>query len=177
MNKPILVTGLAVTAALTIVFALSFGKDPRKVDSPLIGRAAPSFKLVPVSGGEPVTFESIRGKPLILNFWATWCRPCVDEHRVLTNAARSSADGVQFLGIVYEDTQERILDFLRRAPSNYPTLVDDAGKTAIAYGVYGVPETFFISADGVIVAKHEGPLDPMTLAAYRRKLTQYGAAK
>jgi cytochrome c biogenesis protein CcmG/thiol:disulfide interchange protein DsbE len=77
---------------------------------------------------------------------------------------------VQFLSIVYEDTEERIRDFLRRSGGLYPTLVDDAGKSAIAYGVYGVPETFFIDETGTIVAKHEGPLDANTLRGYLRKV-------
>lgn len=176
MNRPILFGGLAVTGLMVLVFALSFGKDPHKVESPLIGRVAPSFELpvLPdVPGAEShtrVSIESLRGTPVILNFWATWCRPCVSEHGVLRDAARDTSDGVKFYGVAYEDTDENIRDFLKRAGSGYPTLVDEGGKAAIAYGLYGVPETFFIDAKGTIVAKHEGPMDPMTLAEYRRRL-------
>lgn len=176
MNKPILFGGLAVTAALVVLFATSFGKDPHKVDSPLIGKVAPSFDLpvLPEVPGTPstqrVSLASLKGKPVILNFWSTWCRPCVAEHGVLREAARYTGDGVQFYGVAYEDTDERIRDFLKRSGQGYPTLIDEGGRTAIAYGLYGVPETFFIDAQGVIVDKFEGPLDPMTLAGLRSRL-------
>jgi cytochrome c biogenesis protein CcmG/thiol:disulfide interchange protein DsbE len=179
VNKPLLFVGLGLTAAMVILFATSFGKDPRKVDSPLVGRPAPAFEL-PVLPDKPgsteprqtVSLASLRGTPVVLNFWASWCRPCVTEHGVLREAANNTSDGVKFFGIAYEDTDERIRDFLRRAGQGYPTLVDEGGRAAIAYGLYGVPETFFIDAQGTIVAKHEGPLDPLTLAGYRRRLVE-----
>jgi len=76
---------------------------------------------------------------------------------------------VQFLGVVFQDSEEKILGFLRQRGSSYPTVVDDRGKTAIAYGVGGVPETFFLDANGVIVAKHSGPLTSDILQANLRK--------
>jgi cytochrome c biogenesis protein CcmG/thiol:disulfide interchange protein DsbE len=78
---------------------------------------------------------------------------------------------VRFLGVVYEDTEERIRAFLKRSGAAYPTLIDEAGKTAIAYGVYGVPETFFIDAQGQILFKHAGPLNHQSIESYLRKLT------
>ena len=170
MNKTVLAAGLGLTLPLLVIFALSFGKDPHKVASPLVGRNAPAFQLQPLGGGTPVSLASLKGTPVVVNFWATWCQPCVQEHHVLQRGFETYGKDVQFLGIVYEDTEDRIRDFLRRSGGAYPTLVDDAGKSAIAYGVYGVPETFFIDADGTIVAKHEGPLDANTLRGYLRKV-------
>src|SRR5262249_49409619 len=128
--------------------------------SPLIGREAPPFALRPLDGGSPVTLAPYQGKPTVVNFWATWCEPCKAEHGVLRDASRLMGSRVNFVGIVYEDEPPAIHEFLDRNGSGYPTLVDEAGKTAIAYGVYGVPETFFLDASGKIVAKYEGPLSP-----------------
>lgn len=170
MNKTILAAGLGLTVPLLVVFAVSFGKDPHKVESPLVGRSAPAFQLRPLDGGSPVSLAGLKGTPVVVNFWATWCGPCVQEHHVLQRGFESYGRDVQFLGIVYEDTEDRIHEFLRKSGGAYPTLVDDAGKSAIAYGVYGVPETFFIDAEGTIVAKHEGPLDADALRGYLRRV-------
>jgi cytochrome c biogenesis protein CcmG/thiol:disulfide interchange protein DsbE len=90
--------------------------------------------------------------------------PCYEEHAVLVAAAREAGDSVQFLGVIYEDDEERVGDFLSRQGSAYPSLMDDDGKTAMSYGVYGVPETFFVNAQGQIAAKYTGPLHPQALA-------------
>jgi cytochrome c biogenesis protein CcmG/thiol:disulfide interchange protein DsbE len=161
----VLAAGLAIAFPLLAVLVLNLGRDPRSVRSPLIGRRAPSFTLVPVGGGSPISLESLRGRPAVINFWATWCVPCFEEHAALTAAARALRDDVQFLGVVYEDEELGTQAFLRERGSAYPSLMDADGKTAIAYGVFGVPETFFIDASGRIVEKYVGPLDRGTIAA------------
>jgi len=173
MNKTVLIIGLALTAPLVWILAQGFGKDPHKIDSPLVGRPAPTFSLRQFQGGDAVGMKP--GRPTVVNFWATWCRPCVAEHGVLTAAAQRHRAGVDFLGIVYEDTEERIGDYLKRSGAAYPMLIDEAGKTAIAFGVYGVPETFFITGDGTIMYKHAGPLTPRALDAYIARLTGAGS--
>ena len=138
--------------------------------SAVAGEAAPDFTLRDING-QQVSLSSYKGKVVLLNFWATWCRPCVAEHGVLTAAATRYKGQVRFLGVVYEDTEARIKAYLKRSGAAYPTLIDEAGKTAIAYGVYGVPETFFIGADGNIKAKHAGALTPQSLEGYLRQIT------
>jgi cytochrome c biogenesis protein CcmG/thiol:disulfide interchange protein DsbE len=110
----------------------------------------------------------------VVNFVATWCRPCVAEHHILVAAAKKWGDRVRFLGVVYEDTDANILKFLKRGGSAYPTLVDVGGRTAIAYGVYGVPETFFISPAGTIDDKHAGPV---SMARLNRGIAAAARAK
>lgn len=167
VNRAVLVAGLAVVVPLILLLVLNIGRNPHAVSSPMLNKPAPDFALRPAGGGPAVSLASLRGKPVVLNFWATWCVPCFEEHGVLTEAARLHP-GVHFVGVIYEDEEERVNGFLSRQGKAYPSLMDPEGKTAIAYGVYGVPETFFIDAGGQIVSKYVGPLRPDTLAGYLR---------
>src|SRR6266568_2959853 len=134
MNRTVLIIGAVLTAALVAVLFLALGKDPQAIDSPLVGRVAPDFALKAVGTGETIDLAKYRGKPVVLNFWATWCHPCWDEHPVLTENAQMLGDRVQFVGVVFQDREDKITDFLRQRGWAYPTLVDQNGKTAIAYG-------------------------------------------
>jgi cytochrome c biogenesis protein CcmG/thiol:disulfide interchange protein DsbE len=162
VNRTVLVIGLVILAAIVVVLCAGLGKDPQHIDSPLVGRIAPPFALQAVGTHETIDLDKLRGKPVILNFWATWCGPCYEEHPTLVANARAMPE-VQFIGVVFNDTEEKIESFLSQRGSAYPTLLDANGKTSIAYGVGGVPETFFINPRGQIVAKFEGPLSTEAL--------------
>jgi cytochrome c biogenesis protein CcmG, thiol:disulfide interchange protein DsbE len=170
VNRRVLLLGLVVVACLLGVLLLNLGRDPHSIRSPLIGRPAPPFALVPVGGGAPLTSESLRGRPVVLNFWATWCAPCLEEHETLQRAAAALGRDVQFLGVVYEDEEDRVKAFQQRYGATYPSLLDPEGNAAIAYGVAGVPETYFIDAAGVIRAKYAFPLTPETVAENLKKV-------
>jgi cytochrome c biogenesis protein CcmG/thiol:disulfide interchange protein DsbE len=169
MNRTVLIVGAIITAAIVFVLVAGLGKDPRAIDSPLINKPAPPFALKKAGSDEIVDVSQFRGKPLVINFWATWCGPCWEEHPVLTASARELEGQVQFVGVVFQDDETKILDFLRQRGYAYPTVIDDRGRTAIAYGVGGVPETFFLDAKGTIVAKHDGPLTADLLRTYVTK--------
>ena len=169
MNRTVLIIGLIVAAALVIVLFFGLGKDPTAIDSPLIGRPAPDFALKEVATGRVIDLAQLRGKPVVLNFWATWCGPCWEEHPTLVANARALQPNIQFLGVVFQDTPDKIQNFLNQRGQAYPTVVDDAGKTAIAYGVGGVPETFFLDKNGTIRAKYVGPLDSSLLQSNLQK--------
>ncbi len=173
-NKRLWVLGLGalLVVPLVVVLYLNLGRDPHLIRSPLIGKPAPPFTLRPVGGGAPVTLESLRGRPVVVNFWATWCMPCLQEHPHLQAAARRFGDQAVFLGVVYEDEERAVMQFLARYPSPYSTLMDPQTRTAIAYGVQGVPETYFIDRQGVIVAKYAAPMDVETIS---RLVDQAGA--
>jgi cytochrome c biogenesis protein CcmG/thiol:disulfide interchange protein DsbE len=168
LNRSVLIVGIVIAAAVILVLYLALGTDPQAIRSPLVGQVAPSFALREAGANRTLDLTSLRGKPVILNFWATWCGPCYIEHPVLVESSRRLGSDVQFIGVVFDDTEEKILKFLRENGTSYPTVLDDNGKTAIAYGVGGVPETFFIDASGKIVTKHTGPL---STADIQQKLT------
>ncbi len=165
MNRTVLAVGALIALAVIGVLFLGLGKNPNQIESPLLGRVAPSFALREVGTGQTIGLEQFRGKPVIINFWATWCGPCYEEHPVLVANARNLGSSVQFVGVVFQDTEEKIQRFLNERGSSYPTVIDEAGKTAIAYGVGGVPETFFLDSTGKIVAKHDGPITTDDLRA------------
>jgi cytochrome c biogenesis protein CcmG/thiol:disulfide interchange protein DsbE len=172
VNRKVLLAGLAVVLPMVGLLLATIRRDPNPSlqRSPLVGRPAPPFLLVPVGGGPPVSLESLRGRPVVLNFWATWCVPCFQEHPVLLRAAREVGGRVQFLGVIYEDEEERVKAFLSEEGAAYPSLMDAEGRTAIAYGVFGVPETYFIDAQGAVADKHVGPLDEEAMAQSLRRI-------
>ena len=172
MNRKVLLIGAVIAAAVIALLFFALGKDPQHIESPLIGHPAPAFALKEAGTGRTVDLTQYRGKPIVLNFWATWCMPCFQEHPVLNQAAQIYGNDVQFLGVVFDDTEPKILNFMRQNGSTYPTLMDQGGKTSIGYGVGGVPETFFIDRTGVVVAKFEGPLSPEMLQSYVARITK-----
>ena len=171
MNRTVFIVGVAITLALVAVLFVGLGKDPAEIKSPLIGKPAPPFTLKAVGTGQTIDINALRGKPVIVNFWATWCVPCYQEHPVLVENARRIPN-VQFVGVVFNDTEDKINEFLRERGSSYPTLLDQQGKTAIAYGVGGVPETYFLNRQGVIVAKFTGPMTTEILQSNLAKAMQ-----
>lgn len=163
-------TGVAAVLLILLGFAFAgrFGEDPRLVDSPLIGDPVPEMALEDLEGGDSLAFTDLRGEVVVVNFWASWCIPCRTEHRVLTSAAAAYADeGVRFVGVVYQDSESaaiRFLDELGRG-TNYRYLLDPGSRAAVDFGVFGVPETFFVDREGQIVHKIAGPVDTERLTA------------
>lgn len=169
-NPWVLGIGAAVVLPLLALFWVSFGNDPRALPSVLEGRPAPAFELSDLDGN-PVSLAQLAGTPVVLNFWSTWCGPCKQEHPVLLQAARNNPD-VKFFGVIYADDPEKAKRYLAAAGTSYPHLVDQTGHAAIAYGVAGVPETFFIDASGRIVHKQVGPVDGQLLAMLLGRMKQ-----
>jgi len=165
------VAAAAACAALIWVMAANFGKDPHEVPFMLSGKPAPAFTVDEIGSGQSRTLASYAGKPLVVNFWASWCEPCKAEHPVLEWGARNFASQASFIGVVFEDTEDNAKDFLQRNGQAFPQMLDSTGRMAVDYGCSGVPETYFIDAKGTILTKHIGPIDPRTLADYIRKLS------
>jgi cytochrome c biogenesis protein CcmG, thiol:disulfide interchange protein DsbE len=144
--------------ALVIVLALGLQLNPREVPSPLIGKPAPHFELPRLDAPDRTFSQNdMLGKVWVLNVWASWCPPCLVEHPVVTELSKS----VPVVGLNYKDAREDALPWLKRNGDPYQLSVyDAAGRIAIDYGVYGVPETYVIDRRGVIRYKHIGPLTP-----------------
>lgn len=158
-----------VAVPLLVVLALGFGHDPHAVPSMFEHKPAPAFSLRTLEG-KTVRLDSLRGAPVVLNFWATWCYPCQAEHALLQRAAAQYGDKVHFIGLIYQDDAERMRQHLAGRANVYPQLEDPGSVTAIDYGVGGVPETFIIDAQGVIVHKQSGVLSPGILFGTLDKL-------
>ena len=173
---------IAVLAALPFVALLGFGltRDPRAIPSPLPGRAAPSFALPVMKNGEvssdTIRLADLRGEIVVVNFWASWCLECRYEHRPLSDVAEEYAGkGVRFVGILYNDQPGRGDAWIREmGGQSYPSLVDRGTRTAIDFGVYGVPETFIVDANGVVAYKHIGPITEQQLV---RKIEEVRAQR
>jgi cytochrome c biogenesis protein CcmG/thiol:disulfide interchange protein DsbE len=164
MNRKVLLGGLVVSVPLLLFLALGFRSNPNEIESPLLGRPAPVFQLNDLDN-QLVNLQQFAGRPVVLNFWATWCIPCVAEHETFRLAARRYGARVSFLGVVYQDEVPAIRGFLQRYGSWGPTLLDPDVSVAIAYGVYGVPETFIIDPRGKIARKFTGEVDARELEA------------
>ncbi|MEZ4270236.1 MAG: redoxin family protein [Myxococcota bacterium] len=147
---------------LVLVLAAGFGVDPHALPSMLDGKPAPPFSLISMTG-ESFDSAVLRGKPVVLNFWATWCEPCKVEHEILQQASRYYGSDVQFVGIIYQDTPEAAAEYLASRSNVFTQLLDPDSKVAINYGVAGVPESFFIDGAGRIHTKQAGAVSPALL--------------
>lgn len=159
---------LVPLAAVPVLAVLAYGflLDPRSIPSPLVGRPAAPITLTAFDGS-PVSLETWRGKVVVVNFWASWCKPaCYDEAPVLERAWRTYRDrGLVVVGVDMQDTPEAARAFIRQFQLSFPNAPDEGGKVAVEYGVYGVPETFFVDRAGTIRAKHVGAVTDEVIRA------------
>jgi len=154
------------------LLAVGLRLDPREVPSPLIGKPAPAFEL-PLLQQPDKSFsqKDMLGTVWVMNVWASWCPPCLVEHPVVSEIARSGIAPV--VGLNYKDAREDALPWLKRNGDPFKVIVyDAAGRIAIDYGVYGVPETYVIDRNGVIRYKRVGPLTPEIVQKKLRPLIE-----
>jgi cytochrome c biogenesis protein CcmG, thiol:disulfide interchange protein DsbE len=136
---------------------------------PVAARPAPAFTL-PLFGGGQFDLAASRGKPVLINFWASWCIPCEEEAAVLEAGSKAYADRVAFIGVNVQDTEPLARDFMRRFGVTYPNGRDASGAIAVEYGMSGVPETYFVDRNGQLVRKWQGALDEARLRSYLDEL-------
>ncbi len=160
---------VAVTVALVvivgggIVAGRGLSRDPTLVDSPLIGKPAPAFRLAGLDG-DSVASADWGGRVYVVNFWASWCVPCRAEAPHLQGFwERHRAEGVVLVGVVYQDGQDEAQAFRDELGLTFPQAMDPTGRTALDFGVFGIPETFVIDERGVVMAKLIGAVGPTTL--------------
>lgn len=166
----------AVTVGLVVLVPLlsfGLGRDPRLIQTVLDGRRAPDFTLRTLDGTGTVRLSDFRGQVVVVNFWASWCAECRLEAPALEAAWERYRDGgVVVFGIAYQDTPSAALAFAAEAGKTYPLLSDPGSETALAYGVYGIPETFFIGPDGRIASKRIGAVSYDLLTQWISRLVQ-----
>ena len=148
---------IAILAALLVFLGIGLTRDPREIPSPLVGKPAPAFSLPGLNGQPPqFTEQNLHGRPLLVNFFASWCQGCQVEHPLLLQLAEQ---GVEIVGMDYKDTDADGGAWLARRGNPYRTVIADAKGTAgLDWGVYGVPETYVLDANGTIVFKQIGPI-------------------
>jgi len=155
-------------AAVPVLAVLAYGfrSDPRAIPSPLVGRPAVAFALTSYEGA-PMSLEALRGKVVVLNFWASWCYPaCYEEAPVLEAAWRAYRErGLVVVGVDIQDTEPAASRFIKQFGLSFPNAPDPKGKVSIDYGVYGVPETFVIDKQGRIRDKKVGAVTEAYLRA------------
>jgi cytochrome c biogenesis protein CcmG, thiol:disulfide interchange protein DsbE len=161
---------LALFLALSgvFLFQLMSGRDASVVPSALIGAQAPQTALPPLEGLDlpGLASEDFAGKVTLVNVWASWCAPCRQEHPMLMRLAKD--DRIRIAGLNYKDSPANARRFLGELGNPFDAVgVDDNGRTAIDWGVYGVPESFVVGPDGTILYKHVGPF---SAASFEREV-------
>ncbi|RBO54302.1 DsbE family thiol:disulfide interchange protein [Rhodovulum sp. BSW8] len=158
--SPLLLVPPVIFAGLAALFFIGMTRDdPNALPSMLVGKPAPALELTDLGGEAPFTAETLRdGQVKLVNFWASWCAPCREEHPDLKALAEA---GVPIYGINYKDDPAKAQRFLDELGDPFAAIGADAsGRTAIEWGVYGVPETFVLDGNGMVLLRHPGPLTP-----------------
>ena len=147
-----------------------FSKNTAENISPLVGKKVPEFTLETFDN-KTINFQDLKGKAVVLNFWSSWCIPCKDETLALNRANNRFKDSdIVFLGINIWDDRNNALNFINSYPSNYINAYDPSNEIHVDFGIQGVPETFFISKDGIIFNRFQGELNDNILNYFGNQL-------
>ena len=171
MNRWLAALPLIVLVALGALFGLyALNRNPQVQPQALVGKPMPDLTLPDLDDGRPVRLHELTAQgPVLVNFFASWCAPCEIEHPQLKAL---KAQNIRVIGIAYKDAPQNTQAFLTRLGDPFAQrLVDRDGRAGVEFGVTGVPETYVVGRDGVILAKHTGPLeeaDARKLAAQMR---------
>jgi cytochrome c biogenesis protein CcmG/thiol:disulfide interchange protein DsbE len=156
-----------VVLVLGVVVSRRFGSDPTITSSPLIGKPVPQVTVAYLESEGRFDTSELDGDIAVINFWASWCFGCRQEHQALLAGAEAYSElGVTFLGINYQDRRRApAIDFLDEVGRGENTLYlrDEGSRTAVEFGVLGLPETFFVDRDGTVVGKVSGPINGQLL--------------
>lgn len=170
--RPFLIFGLFFAAIVLVVPVSVAIRRPSGSEGSVLavnGRPAPDFTLKALDGST-VSLASLRGSPVVINFWASWCVPCREEFPVLVDAERSHReDGTQFLGIIFNDLPGDAKEFAEDEKARWPMLLDPDGDVARAFGVRGPPYTFFLDGEGRVVSQVAGKLTTRIIDAQLKR--------
>jgi cytochrome c biogenesis protein CcmG/thiol:disulfide interchange protein DsbE len=157
VKRLVAILPIVAFAALIVVFLTkSLHRSPQVTPMATVGKPAPALSLPALKGGAPVAIRDAARGPALVNFYASWCAPCIEEAPALMAL---KAEGVKIVGVAYKDSPDKSAAFLARLGDPYATvLVDADGRAGVEFGATGVPETYAIDAAGMIRAKHAGPI-------------------
>ncbi len=168
-KKTFTILGIAFGCAFIglMIYGLYFASNPREIPSAQIGKKAHPFTITTFKG-KTLSLEDLKGRPVIVNFWASWCVSCRAEAHVIESAHNKyTPKGAVFIGIAINDTRKASLAFIAKYGKTYNLAPDDElGTISLDYGVTAVPETFLIDKQGLIVHKVLGPVDRKTLEGF-----------
>ena len=166
---------LVVAAALVGLLATRPPQSATEVNTPLVGQAAPGL-AGPTLGGGSFNLADMRGRWVVVNFFASWCPPCQQEQPELVAFAYAhrSATDAALVGVVFDDATSTAHGFMQSSGGSWPSVVDPGGRIALDYGVRGPPETFFVSPDGTVVAHFDGPLTNAALDRWLARAKRSG---
>lgn len=163
LGLPYLIAAAAVPLVMLVLLGALVVSRGAAGTPTAIGRMAPDFTVADLDGN-PLRLADLQGRPVIVNFWASWCGPCVEEFPLLREAAATHAeDGLAVVGIVFRDRSEAARDFMARNGATWPAAMDPGERVATDYGILGAPETYFIGRDGTIVARQIGQISATSL--------------
>jgi cytochrome c biogenesis protein CcmG/thiol:disulfide interchange protein DsbE len=162
------VVGVGVTVLMVtgVILGRNLGRnpDPSLVRSPLLGKPAPQWELPRLDDDGALSSAQLTGRPYVVNFWASWCVPCrAEAPHLQAFAQRHARDGIALVGIVWSDDAGNARAFREEFGLTYPQLTDPGTRTALDYGVFGVPETYVVDGGGIVMAKLVGAVGPTTL--------------
>ena len=156
MVKPLMILPPVAFAGLALAFWMGMQNGDQALPSTMEGRAAPEVSVTPLGSGPLLTQADMSAPGVkLVNFWASWCQPCRVEHPMLETLA---AEGVVIHGVNYKDKPEAALELLAELGNPYAKIGADSGRMALNWGVYGVPETYVIDGNGVVVLRWAGPI-------------------
>ena len=165
------VVSLVNVGLLALILTQLLTPAPHSGSDPLVGHAAPNFSLAmlrPNSRNSALALSNFKGKPVVLNFWASWCDPCKEEAPLLERSwkqAQAQGKDVVFLGIDYQDSNKNGLNFLQQYSVTYPIVLDADGSAAMKYGVTSLPQTIFINRNGTVMSRAPQELTGQVLAS------------
>ena len=160
MKKQLLIFPSIIFFFILLVFfyLLIIDRDPTELPSVLIEKKVPRFEAETLMDDKKfISMEEFGNKTVIVNFFATWCKPCREEHPYIKRL--SNIQGIKIIGINYKDNKKSVINWLNKLGNPYSNIpIDKDGRIAIEWGVYGIPETFVINSNGIIKYKHIGPI-------------------
>ncbi len=169
-NLSAILTLTAILLFIFIMYLALFSKNTTVQVSPLVGKKAPAF-LLNTFDNKTISLESLKGKSVVLNFWASWCIPCKEETTAINRANYKYREAdIVFIGVNIWDDRENALNFMNLYPSDYINAYDPSNEIHVNYGIQGVPETFFINEEGKILNRFQGELNDNIINYFSNQL-------